>query len=75
MVGGVVTPSPLVINKIFTIGVKVVSGVAKAEFKNFVRAFVLKVVLEKILLILPKAPLKKFYLLKKGSLQMELELS
>ncbi|NJM78666.1 MAG: hypothetical protein HC854_01800 [Flavobacterium sp.] len=59
MVGGVVTASPLIINKVFTIGLKVVSGAAKAEFKNFVRAFVLKVVLEKNIATFTKSTIKE----------------
>ncbi len=47
LVGGVVTAGPVLLNGIFKGGVKILDGTAKAEFKNFVRAFIFKVVIEK----------------------------
>jgi hypothetical protein len=47
LVGGVVTAGPVLLNGIFKGGVKILDGTAKAEFKNFVRAFIFKVIIDK----------------------------
>jgi hypothetical protein len=59
LVGGAVTAGPLLLNGIFKGGVKILDGTAKAEFKNFVRAFVLKVVLEKNIANFAKSTIKE----------------
>ncbi|CAM3921926.1 MULTISPECIES: hypothetical protein [Flavobacterium] len=47
LIGGAVAATPLLLDKIFTIGIKVLNGTVKAEFKNFVRAFIFKIIIEK----------------------------
>ncbi|ANO47059.1 hypothetical protein Pf1_01602 [Flavobacterium columnare] len=47
LVGGAITAGPVLLNSVFKGGMKILNGTAKAEFKNFVRAFIFKVVMEK----------------------------
>ncbi|SPE77171.1 hypothetical protein FLACOL_01163 [Flavobacterium columnare] len=46
LVGGAATAGPVLLNSVFKGGMKILNGTAKAEFKNFVRAFIFKVVME-----------------------------
>jgi hypothetical protein len=66
LVGGAVTAAPLLLNKVFTIGVKVLNGAAKAEFKNFIRAFVFKVVLEKNIANFTKSTIKEILFIEES---------
>lgn len=47
LIGGAVTATPLLLGSAFKTGIKILDGTAKAEFKNFVRAFIFKVIIEK----------------------------
>lgn len=47
LIGGAVTATPLLLGSAFKTGIKILDGTAKTEFKNFVRAFIFKIIIEK----------------------------
>ncbi len=59
LVGGALTAGPVLLNGIFKGGLKILDGTAKAEFKNFVRAFIFKVVIEKNIANFTKSTIKE----------------
>ncbi|RVU91096.1 hypothetical protein EH230_09400 [Flavobacterium columnare] len=59
LVGGAATAGPVLLNSVFKGGMKILNGTAKAEFKNFVRTFVFKVVMEKNIANFTKSTIKE----------------
>ncbi|WP_445710963.1 hypothetical protein [Flavobacterium sp.] len=47
LIGGAVTATPLLLGSAFKTGIKILDGTAKTEFKNFVRAFIFKIIIER----------------------------